>query len=80
MVRITLAITATCTALLAATGGPLVVRLASSRELAVGEDCRVETPCNVRIGSIVHMFTQQALVSITAGSGTARIYVAPAGC
>lgn len=37
------------------------------------------SPCNARLGSIVHTFTQRAAATITAGSGTAYLYIATSG-
>lgn len=61
-----------------ARGGGFDVKVEKS-ELIIGHSCGMEAPCNARIGSIVYAFTQPAAAAITAGSGTAYVYIAASG-
>jgi hypothetical protein len=47
--------------------------------LVIGSTCTAALPCNVRFGSTVYSFTQNATVSVLGGSGTIYIYVASNG-
>ena len=48
---------------------------ASGNVLTIGAGCSNSAPCNVRLGSTVYAFTNQAIASLGAGSGTAYVYV-----
>jgi hypothetical protein len=43
--------------------------------LTIGSSCTSSAPCNVRLGSTVYAFTNQAVASLGGGSGTAYVYV-----
>ncbi|HXB68399.1 MAG TPA: hypothetical protein VNY05_09155 [Candidatus Acidoferrales bacterium] len=43
--------------------------------LTIGQNCSAVTPCNVRWGATVYSFTSSKMVTLTAGSGTAYIYM-----
>jgi hypothetical protein len=47
--------------------------------LVIGSTCTTQLPCNVRFGSTVYNFTQNATVTVLGGSGTIYIYVASNG-
>jgi hypothetical protein len=53
--------------------------LAASRTslttLTIGATCSVSNPCNVRVGSVTHSFTSSTSATITAGTGTAYLYL-----
>ncbi len=51
----------------------------SDMVLTIGGTCSAATPCPVRFGSNVFSITSSATATISAGSGTAYIYVTPAG-
>lgn len=51
----------------------------TAASLVIGSTCTVALPCNVRFGSTVYSFTQNATVSVQGGSGTIYIYVASNG-
>ncbi len=51
----------------------------TSTSLTVGSNCTASLPCNVRFGSTVYSFTQNASVNVSAGSGTIYIYVTSTG-
>ena len=52
---------------------------ASSTALAVGAACAPAAPCNVRFGNTTYSFTQSCTATISAGTGTAYLYVTPSG-
>ena len=47
----------------------------SATTLTIGASCSVTTPCNVRFGSTTHAYTSSTSATITAGTGTAFIYL-----
>jgi hypothetical protein len=51
----------------------------SGVSLVIGSTCTVALPCNVRFGSTVYSFTQNATVTVAGGSGSIYIYVASNG-
>ena len=51
------------------------VAFISSSVLGLGGSCSVSTPCNARFGNTVYTFTSSATATITAGTGTAFIYL-----
>jgi hypothetical protein len=51
----------------------------SATALTIGNSCSTTTPCNVRFGSIVYAFTRSCTATISAGSGTAYLYVTSGG-
>lgn len=55
--------------------GVLRVTLANSTMLTIGEDCSAASPCNVRIGDTVESIQVPSTATITAGTGTAYIYL-----
>jgi hypothetical protein len=57
----------------------LTPSLTSAATLTIGANCSVATPCNVRFGSAVYAFTTSTSASISAGSGTAYVYLDPSG-
>lgn len=57
----------------------LVASISSSTILLIGPTCSVTTPCNVRLGSVTFSFTNSTSATISAGSGTAFIYVDSSG-
>jgi hypothetical protein len=57
----------------------LTPRWTSSTVLTLGASCSPATPCNVRFGATTYAFTASTSVTISAGSGTAYIYLDPSG-
>jgi hypothetical protein len=55
--------------------GDFNVTSTSPAILAIGQNCSVTTPCNVRWGNRVYTFVTSATVTLTAGTGVAYIYV-----
>jgi hypothetical protein len=66
-------------AVMAAQLGDFAVVLSSPTTLSIGGNCSASTPCNVRFGTQVYRITAAAAVAVSSGSGTAYIYVDPAG-
>jgi hypothetical protein len=64
---------------MAAELGDFEVTLVSPTVLGVGAKCSAAKPCNVRFGSRVYTITTGASVTLTAGVGTAYIYIDPTG-
>jgi len=57
----------------------LAVGLTSQTTFTIGARCSASTPCNVRFGSVVSAFTSPTSATISAGSGTAFIYLDSSG-
>ena len=57
----------------------LNVTRTGANTLSIGDACTVTTPCNVRFGSLLLSFTQNATATISAGTGTAYFYVSANG-
>lgn len=51
----------------------------SSTVLTLGASCSPVTPCNVRFGGTTYAFTAATSATISAGTGTAFIYLDPSG-
>jgi hypothetical protein len=51
----------------------------STMVLTVGANCSTATPCNARFGNTVYSFTNSCTATLTAGTGTAFLYVASGG-
>jgi len=56
--------------------GDLDVVRTNATTLTIGTNCTTTYPCNVRFGNTVYSFTGSATAVITAGTGTAYVYVA----
>lgn len=52
---------------------------ASATVLSIGANCGASSPCNVRVGSTIYAFTNGATATISAGTGSAYIYISSAG-
>lgn len=57
----------------------LAVSWTSAATLTIGASCSVATPCNVRFGSATHAYTGSTSVTISAGTGTAYVYLDSGG-
>jgi hypothetical protein len=57
----------------------LAASYSSSTVLQIGATCSPTTPCNVRLGSVTFSFTSSTSATISAGSGTAFIYIDSSG-
>jgi len=57
----------------------LAASLTSSATLTIGASCSASAPCNVRTGSVTHAFTSSTSATITAGTGTAYLYLDSSG-
>ncbi|HLG99714.1 MAG TPA: hypothetical protein VKX49_25625 [Bryobacteraceae bacterium] len=55
----------------------LAVSRVSATLLTIGANCSVAAPCNTRFGSATRAYTASTSVTISAGSGTAFIYLDP---
>jgi hypothetical protein len=51
----------------------------TATSLVIGSTCTLTLPCNVRFGSTVYSFTQNATVTVSSGSGNIYIYVTSGG-
>lgn len=62
------------------TGTPnLLSSTVSGPNLTIGSSCSASSPCNVRVGGTVFAFTAGATANLTAGTGTAYVYISPSG-
>ena len=59
--------------------GDLSLVLTTSNVLTAGLNCSPATPCNVRLGSTVVSVVTSSTVTLSAGSGTAYLYLDPSG-
>jgi hypothetical protein len=59
--------------------GDFKVERTTPTVLTIGANCSAATPCNVRFGNTVYSFTRSCTATISAGSGTAYIYVSGNG-
>jgi hypothetical protein len=57
----------------------LVATRTSATSLTIGGNCSVAAPCNVRFGSAVHAYTTPTSATISAGTGTAYIFLDASG-
>lgn len=64
---------------MAAQLGDFGVVRSSPALLTIGANCSVTTPCNARFGSTVYSFTRSCTATLSAGTGTALVYVAAGG-
>jgi hypothetical protein len=59
--------------------GDFAVTQTSTTVLTIGANCSTTTPCNARFGNTVYSFTRSCTATISAGAGTAYIYVSNGG-
>jgi hypothetical protein len=59
--------------------GDLSLVMTTSTVLTAGLNCSPSTPCNVRLGSTVFSVVTSSTVTLTAGTGTAYLYLDPSG-
>ncbi len=59
--------------------GDFAVIRTSTTTLSIGANCSTTTPCQVRFGALVYSFGSGATATISAGSGSALVYVSSAG-
>ena len=59
--------------------GDLVVARTSPATLSIGANCSPVTPCNVRFGGAASSLISGGTANITAGTGTAFVYIASSG-
>src|ERR1700679_2104961 len=52
---------------------------AAANIMTIGGNCSAPTPCNVRVGSVVYAFINGMTATISAGAGTAYVYVSSSG-
>ena len=68
---------------LACSGGgvglPFITIYATSTTLTIGTNCTSPAPCTVRFGNTAYQFASSATATISAGTGTAYIYISSAG-
>jgi len=55
------------------------VTIGSPTTLSVASFCAPSTPCNARFGSVAYSILSGATVTVTAGTGTAYLYIASSG-
>ncbi len=51
----------------------------SATTLTIGASCSASSPCNVRLGGVTYAFTASTSATISAGTGTAYVYVDSTG-
>jgi hypothetical protein len=63
------------------TGGEAAPDVAaiSDTVLSVGANCSADAPCNIRLGTTIFAFINPMTATLSAGAGTAYIYVSSAG-
>jgi hypothetical protein len=59
--------------------GDFAVTRTSTTTLSIGANCSTTTPCQIRFGALVYSFGSGATATISAGSGSALVYVSSAG-
>jgi hypothetical protein len=59
--------------------GDLSLVMTTTTVLTAGLNCQPATPCNVRLGSAVSSIIASSTVTLTAGTGTAYLYLDPSG-
>lgn len=59
--------------------GDFAVTRTSSTVLTLGPNCSTTTPCNARFGNAAYSFTRSCTATISAGTGTAYLYVSNGG-
>jgi hypothetical protein len=59
--------------------GDFAVTRTSMTTLSIGANCSTTTPCQVRFGALVYSFGSGATATISAGSGSALVYVSSSG-
>lgn len=59
--------------------GDLAVTRASATVLNIATGCQPATPCNVRFGNTVYTLASGAAATISAGTGTAYLYISASG-
>jgi len=59
--------------------GDFQVMRATAAELSIGANCSTATPCNARFGNIVYSFTRGCTATLSAGTGSAYIYITSGG-
>jgi len=57
----------------------LAVSRTSATVLTIGADCSATAPCNVRTGGSTYLFANAATVTLSAGTGTAYVYISSTG-
>src|SRR3972149_1942685 len=57
----------------------LTVARTSTTVLTIGLYCSASVPCNVRFGTTIYAVTNSATATLTAGTGTAYVYLTAAG-
>jgi hypothetical protein len=62
-----------------ATGLSTLSSSTSGPILTIGALCSISLPCNVRFGATVYAITSPATATLTAGTGTAYVYVSSSG-
>ena len=55
--------------------GDFGVTWTSNSALTIGPNCSASTPCNVRVGNSVYRYVSGTTITVTAGTGTAYVYV-----
>jgi hypothetical protein len=59
--------------------GDFAVTRTGTTVLTAGANCSASTPCNARFGSLAYSITRSCTATITAGTGTAYIYLSSSG-
>ena len=59
--------------------GDFSVARASPTVLIIGSTCSVQSPCNVRIGSVTYSYSASALAVTQTGTGILYVYIASSG-
>ncbi len=62
------------------TGTPNILSSSvSGPNLTIGSSCSSTSPCNVRVGSTVYVFTSASTANLTGGTGTAYVFISSSG-
>lgn len=59
--------------------GDFQVTRATATGLSIGANCSTSTPCNARFGNIVYSFTRGCTATLSAGTGSAYVYITSGG-
>ncbi|MGE5488758.1 MAG: hypothetical protein ACM3ZB_13160 [bacterium] len=59
--------------------GDFQVTRTTATTLSIGANCSTSTPCNARFGNIVYTFTRGCTATLSAGTGSAYVYITSGG-
>lgn len=59
--------------------GDFQVSRTTAAGLSIGANCSTATPCNARFGNVVYSFTRGCTATLSAGTGSAYVYITSGG-